>query len=229
MPYSHLHVLICGILLLTTTSELSRAAPQSSVAATDQAPQLSQRYPQYQLHINDLLDVNFDLSPELNQGVRVTPDGYISLRGIQPVHVEGQTIPQAVETIKKAYGDILNNPVVAVILKEYEKPFFIATGEVQKPGKYDLLSQTTATQGVAIAGGFNADAKHSQVAVFRQVPNGWTQVAVLNLKSMLNQRDLSEDLRLQPGDLIYIPKNTLSKIARFIPKVETGVHYSIVP
>jgi polysaccharide export outer membrane protein len=208
---------------------MSSAQPGCRGANPHQAPTFSQRYPQYQLNINDLLEVNFDISPELNQVVRVAPDGYISLRGITPMHVEGQTLSQAVETVKKGYADILNNPTVAVVLKEYEKPFFIATGEVRKPGKYDLLSQTTATQGVAIAGGFNADAKHSQVVVFRQVPNGWAQVATLNLKEMLNQKDLSEDLSLQSGDLIYIPKNTLSKIARFIPKVETGVHYNIVP
>ena len=229
MPHSILRVLLCGIALLSATRQMSGAEPQSGGADTDQTPTFSQRYPQYQLHINDLLEANFDLSPELNQSVRVAPDGYISLRGISAVHVEGQTVPQAVETIKKAYAEILNNPIVSVILKEYEKPFFIATGEVRKPGRYDLVSQITATQGVAIAGGFNADAKHSEVVVFRQVPNGWTQVATLNLKGMLNQKDLSEDVRLQPGDLIYIPKNTLSKIYRFIPNVGTGVHYNIVP
>ena len=224
MDYSILRILLCGLALLSTTPQTLSAEPQTD---TDQTGTFSQRYPQYQLHINDLLEVNFDLSPEFNQSVRIAPDGYISLRGIPPVHVEGKTVPQAVEIIKKAYAEILNNPIVSVLLKEYEKPFFIATGEVRKPGKYDLASQTTATQAVAIAGGFSADAKHSEMVVFRQVPNGWTQVATLNLKAMLNQKDLSEDLKLQPGDLIYIPKNTISKIARFIPKVDTGVLYRV--
>jgi polysaccharide export outer membrane protein len=196
---------------------------ESPATPADQAPKLSQRYPHYLLHINDLLEVNFDLSPELNQTVRVGPDGYISLRGISPVYVEGQTVTQAVETIKKAYVTMLHNPVVSVILREYERPFFIVTGEVQKPGRYELDSQTTATEAVGIAGGFNADAKHSKVVVFRQVENGWSQVKILNLKHMLNERDLSEDVRLQPGDLIYVPKNTLAKVERFIPK--TGVTY----
>jgi polysaccharide biosynthesis/export protein len=204
--------------------QVSSAEPP--VPKADLMPTLSQRSPQYQLHINDLLEVNFDLTPELNQAVRVGPDGYISLRGSPTVHVEGQTVLQAVETIKKAYATMLHDPVVSVVLKEYERPFFIATGEVQKPGKYDLSSLTTATQGIAIAGGFNADAKHSTVVVFRQVENGWKQLATLDIKRMLNNRDLGEDVRLQPGDLIYVPKNTLAKIRPFIPSVSTGVHYN---
>jgi polysaccharide export outer membrane protein len=192
----------------------------------DAIPTLSHRYPLYRLHINDLLELNVDLAPEFNQAIRVAPDGYISLRGIPPVHVEGQTVPQAVETIKQAYATILHDPVLSVVLKEYERPFFIATGEVQRPGKYDLSSLITATQGVALAGGFNADAKHSKVVVFRQVENGWTQLATLDIKRMLNNRDLAEDVRLQPGDLIYVPKNTLAKVRRFIPNLSTGVQYN---
>lgn len=187
-------------------------------------PQLSQR-PQYRLRPNDLIGVTFELVPELSQEVRVGPDGYISLRSIQPVYVEGQTVSQACDTIKKAYSSMLHDPIVAVMLKEYEKPYFLVTGEVQHPGKFDLLSTTTATQAVAMAGGFTADAKHSKVVIFREVSNGWVELKRLDLKAMLNNRDLSEDVRLQPGDLIFVPKNGLSKVQRFIPNPSFGVGY----
>jgi protein involved in polysaccharide export with SLBB domain len=115
---------------------------------------------------------------------------------------------------------------VPVILREYERPLLHCHGRVQKPGKYYVSSLISATQAVAIAGGFNADAKHSTVVVFRQVENGWKQLATLDIKRMLNNLDLAEDVRLQPGGLIYVPKNTLAKIRRFIPSVGTGVQYN---
>jgi mannose-6-phosphate isomerase-like protein (cupin superfamily) len=40
---------------------------------------------------------------------------------------------------------------------------------------------------------------------------------------MLASKDLSEDVHLRPGDLIYVPKNTLSKVRQFIPSTGMGV------
>src|SRR5256885_2228973 len=158
MDYSILRILLCGLALLSTTLQTLGAETQTD---TGQTGTFSQRYPQYQLHINDLLEVNFDLTPEFNQSVRVAPDGYISLRGVSPVYVEGLTVTHAADTIKRAYATILHNPVISIVLKEYEHPFFIVTGEVQKPGKFDVGNQTTVAEAIGIAGGFTADAKHS--------------------------------------------------------------------
>lgn len=212
--------------VLLAIAALLCALPQMLIAGDtpNSQPQLSQR-PQYRLRPNDLIDVNFELVSEYNQTVRVGPDGYISLKGIQPVDVQGQTLSQAADLIKKAYSGMLRNPIVAIALREYEKPYFLVTGEVQHPGKFDLLSSTTATEAVAMAGGFTHDAKHSQVVVFREVPNGWVYVKQLNVKEMLKKGDLAEDLRLQPGDLIFVPKNTISKIDRYIPNFGVGYHF----
>jgi polysaccharide export outer membrane protein len=88
---------------------------------------------------------------------------------------------------------------------------------VEKPGKYDLRSDLTVTEGVAIAGGFNDKAKHSQVVLFRPVPGGGYEAKLLNVKKLLATRNLSEDVQLEPGDMLYVPQNTLSKIRPFLP------------
>ena len=110
--------------------------------------------------------------------------------GARPVHLAGETVPQAIAIIRKAYAGILHNPEILVLLKEFEKPYIIVSGQVNKPGKYDLLGDTTVTQAVALAGGFNKDAKHSQVVLFRRVSDNWTEADRIDVKSMLNHKDL---------------------------------------
>ena len=76
---------------------------------------------------------------------------------------------------------------------------------------------------IAIAGGFNDTSKHSQVLLFRKVSNDWVESTTLNVKKMLRAGNLGEDLHLQPGDMLYVPQNRISKIERFLPVPHPGV------
>ena len=91
-------------------------------------------------------------------------------------------MPELTETVKTAYARTLHNPVITIGLKDFEKPYFIASGQVEKPGKYDLRSDLTVTEAVAIAGGFNDKAKHSQVVLFRPVPGGGYEAKIAKCK-----------------------------------------------
>src|SRR5208282_2870339 len=128
----------------------------------------SQRHTRYKLQSGDVFDIAFELNPEFNQTASVQPDGYITLRGIGDIQVKGMTVPELTETLRGAYGKILNDPLISVVLKDFEKPYFTASGQLNKPGKYELRGNTTLTEAIAIAGGFNGDAKHSQVLLFRR-------------------------------------------------------------
>ncbi len=192
-------------------------SPSIVTASKDAAPGLQERSPRYRLRKGDTFDLDFALSPEFNQTVAVQPDGYITLKGVGSIYVEGQTVPELTETVKTAYAKILHDPVITVALKDFEKPYFIAAGQVGKPGKYDLRSDLTVTEAVAIAGGFNDKAKHSQVVLFRPLPGGGYEAKLLNVKKLLATRNLSEDVQLQPGDMLYVPQNALSKIRPFLP------------
>jgi polysaccharide export outer membrane protein len=189
---------------------------------TTVGPSFQQRYPRYKLEFGDQFDVSFELSPEFNQTVTVQPDGYITLRGAGDVHVAGQTVPQLTETLREAYGKILKDPVISVVLKDFEKPYFIADGQVGKPGKYELRGDTTLTQGIAIAGGFQDSAKHSQVLLFRRVNSDWVSAKIINVKEMEKKGNLHEDPFLHPGDMLFVPKNRFSKIKPFMPTASMG-------
>ena len=189
-----------------------------------QSPVLQHRNRRYQLHSSDVLELSFPFTPEFNQAVTVQPDGYITLRGVEGIKVDGKTIPELVDLLRTTYAKILHDPVINVELKDFEKPYFIVGGEVGRPGKFDLRGDTSVAQAVAIAGGLRDSAKHSQILLFHRVPDGWVQVKKVNLKKMLKEANLEEDAHLQAGDFLFVPKNSFSKIERFIPTSSVGMY-----
>jgi polysaccharide biosynthesis/export protein len=180
--------------------------------------------PSYRLHESDVIVVEFAFSPEFNQTVTVQPDGYISLRGTREVRAESRTIPELAHAISVAYRGILHDPVVTIALKDFDKPFFLASGQVGKPGKYELRSDTTLTEALAIAGGLTEEAKHSQVVLFRRISKDTVEAHVFNVKLMLNSRNLQEDPHLLSGDMLYVPQSKWSKVRRYLPTSSMGLY-----
>jgi polysaccharide export outer membrane protein len=207
------------------------AAPAVSRSAPDPNspdPNFQNRISRYKIAPGDSFDLNFELSPEFNQtGVAVQPDGFVTLRGVGDIKVQGQTVPELTETLRAAYGKILNAPIISVSLKDFEKPYFVADGQVGKPGKYDLRGDITLTQAIAIAGGFKDSSRHSQVLLFRRVSDEWMEAKIINVKQMEKSGNLKEDPMLHPGDMLFVPKNTMSKIDRFFPSASMGSFFQM--
>jgi len=212
----------------SSTQEGLPTAPRHEKTTQEVAerPELHRRNPRYQLCKDDVLQLTFVLTPEFNQTVTVQPDGYITLLGVGDLHVEGQTIPDVTQSIETAYAKQLHNPILTVRLSEFDKPYYIVGGEVGHPGKFELRGDTTLTEAVQIAGGFTESSKHSQVWLFRRVSNDWVETHQFNVKEMLKTGNLHEDAHLRPGDMLYVPKNTLSKIKRFIPVTTVGTYFN---
>ncbi len=201
----------------TGNSERAEAT-ESGIAGGVWSPALTgERRPLYRLRKSDVLEIAFPLVPELNQTVTVQPDGFIGLREVGQVFVEGKKLPEVEDAVKAAYGAMLQDPEVTVVLKDYDHPYFVASGEVVRPGKYELRGDTTVTEALAIAGGFNGQARKSQVVLFRRVSEELVETRVLDVKRMLKSADLREDLHLRAGDLLFVPQNTISKLRRLVP------------
>lgn len=183
-----------------------------------------ERRPLYRLCTIDVVDVSFTLSPEFNQTLTVQPDGYVALKDADMVYAQGLTLEEFSKAVREAYRGYLHDPQVAVALKEFEHPYFIAGGEVGKPGKYELRSDTTVAEAVEIAGGFTQQAKHSQVVLFRRVNDEVMEARLINLKKMLKDKNLGEDPHLRPGDFVFVPQNAISKIARFLTKPSMSMY-----
>jgi polysaccharide biosynthesis/export protein len=187
-------------------------------------PQFQMRNERYVLRPSDTLEISFSFTPEFNQTVTVQPDGFLTLKDVGDLKVQGQTLPEFRSILKQAYATILHDPVINIVVKDFEKPFFTAGGEFGKPGKYDLRGDTTVTEAVATAGGFRDTAKHSEVFLFRKSRDGWVNVHKVNVKRMLASGDLREDFILQPGDMLFVPKNRISKFRQWLPSSSMTVN-----
>jgi polysaccharide biosynthesis/export protein len=220
----------CGAqerLKTSPSDQVQQLSPAAQQSPGEQQSVLQKRDWRYQLRPGDSFSITFPFTPEFNQGgVAVQPDGYATLTGLGEVSVAGKTLPELRKLIQTSYSTIVSPQAITVELKDFEKPFFLVGGEVGHPGKFDLRSDTTVAEAVTIAGGFKDSAKHSQVLLFRRVSDQWMEVKKLDLKKMLGSGNLSEDLHLRAGDMIYVPKNALSKIKPFIPVPGVGVYAS---
>ena len=231
--------LAIGLLILAPGRLLAQAASEAPVAALASVPegqgahtdaptaQLLRRGAPYRLRQGDVIELTFQLCPEFNHDVTVQPDGQISLRGIDPIKVEGESVTETTASVVHAYSTIMREPVVAVSLKDFEKPYFVAAGQVGRPGKYELRSSMTITEAVAIAGGFNKDAKHSEVVLFRPMGDEKFQSRVVDVKKLLAERNLSEDVHILPGDVLWVPSSKMSYIRPYIPN--SNIFFNPIP
>ena len=232
---------VCSVLAAATvcgqTKPQAAQSPQKATMATPPAasvnpddathPKLRERNPRYRIQPDDILELSFRYTPEFDQEISVQPDGFVQLKGLQnDLKVQGLTVPEVIEALKRAYVDVLHDPVISVVLRDFEKPYFVAGGQVGKPGKYDLRGETSATQAIAIAGGFVDFAKNKQVLLFRRYSDDTVEVKVLNLKDVLKNKDPREDVMLQPGDMLYVPKTFMASIDRFLPRTSLGTYFS---
>jgi polysaccharide export outer membrane protein len=223
---------ILGFAILLAAACLSVSAQQNNAVAaltgpvpastagnaqpSDDRPALQQRNPRYRVQRDDILNIWFALSPELNQTVTIQPDGYINLQSAGSTYVLGMTVPEVVAAVKKAYANILHDPIVDVDLKDFQKPFFVALGQVGKPGQYDLRYDMTVTEAIGVAGGFSPGAK-TQVLLYHRVSNEWAEVKLMNIKQILNGKNVNEDAHLMPGDMIFVPEKFITKFRKYVP------------
>jgi polysaccharide export outer membrane protein len=208
----------------TEASREFEAVMKSSAIAplihrTDDSSRFGFQERRYELQPGDIFELKFPFVAEFNQTVTIQPDGFITLDPIGDLKAAGNTVPKLAALLNERYRSILKNPEIRLNLIEFRRPYFTASGEVGKPGKYELSNHTTVAEAIAIAGGFTEAAKHSQVLLFRSYSEEWVEVKTLNIKDLMRSGDLSEDIQLRSGDMIYVPKNALSKIKSFMPRM----------
>ena len=198
-------------------------ASDGKISSGSARTQFDERYPRYRLRASDVMEITFEFTPEFNQTVTVQPDGYISLRGVKDVYVAGKSVSEVTEIVRSMYDQILQNPSVSIVLKDFEKPYVVVGGQVGHPGKFELRGDMTVTEAIAVAGGFSNSAKHSQVVLYRRAGPDLYEAKLINVKKILKTHNLAEDPHLKPGDTLFVPQNTLSKIRQFVPSPGMGV------
>jgi protein involved in polysaccharide export with SLBB domain len=199
---------------------------QPAGSTTPDRPVAAERNPRYRINRDDIVSLSFPLSPEFNQAkVTVQPDGYLTLLGVPAIHVQGLTVPEMIEAIKKAYSKTLHDPIVDVDLIDFQRAYFVALGQVAKPGQYDLRYDMTVTEAIAVAGGFAPTAK-TQVFLYHRGNGGWVEAKELKMKDILHGKNVEEDISMRPGDMIFVPEKTITKVRKYVP-YGFGVGYNL--
>src|SRR4030081_1801618 len=117
----------------------------AAIAQQSKAPRLTTvTEERYRLQPGDVFEVQFRYSPEFNQTVTVQPDGYLSLEMGGDLKVAGLTIEQTRAAILKNAGARLQDPVAAIVLKEFQKPYVVNSVEVILPGNIVTRERVTA-------------------------------------------------------------------------------------
>jgi polysaccharide export outer membrane protein len=221
-------VLGCGVAaaqVVATSIEPGAAKTlDSQKSNAPNTPALQDRHARYRVMPSDVLALTFPLSPELNQTVTIQPDGFITPANVGSIYVQGQTVPEVVDTLSIAYAKILHNPIISIDVTNFQHPQFTVSGQVGKPGQYDLRADTTVSEAIAVAGGFLPTAK-TQVFFFHRVCSDWVEIKKLDLKQLLSGKNTHEDVHLQPGDMVFVPEKLIATFRKYVP-YGTGMYFN---
>ena len=157
----------------------------------------------YRIGPKDLLEITVFGLPELNQTVRVTEDGSITLSLIGRVEVSGLTAQE----LEKRLASILDKQYtkearVTVFIREYQKVSVI--GAVGRPGMYELVGPTSLLQILAQAGGLTAQATN-ELFVYRLGEDGKQTRIVIKLDDLTMNGNQELNIELRPKDVVNIP------------------------
>lgn len=159
----------------------------------------------YTIGVGDILNVNIIQPDPMQLTVTVSPGGDISVPYIGSVNVKGLTISAAQKIIQqKLAKGYLKYPVVTVSLVESHSRNYTISGEVNNPGNYALVENTTVLRAISIAGGFTRFGSSSRVKILRSRKDrpGYITIKV-DLKAVLDG-DASADIVIETGDIIVV-------------------------
>ena len=185
------------------------------------------RNPEYVLHRGDVLDVRYRYTPEFNQLVTVRPDDRVTLLNLGTVETTGLTVSQFKERVVVLSRSQLVNPEVTILLREFETQHIFVEGEVTTPGRFELRSDVSVLDAIAMAGGFKPSSAKSKVLLLHQPSGGGqTVTTALDLNKLISDKKMEEAVQVHSGDVIYVTQNSLSKVERLLRMGQLGAIYN---
>jgi polysaccharide biosynthesis/export protein len=154
----------------------------------------------------DLIQVDVMETPEMEQQVRVSDAGTVTLAYVGTINVSGQTPASAASMIQKALIDkkVMRQPQVSVKVEEYATQDVSVLGQVRTPGTYAITTPQTILKILSLAGGLT-DAADRNVTIKRRQPSEEIKYYVSNNSDEV----LSNVAMVYPGDTVLIPRAPL--------------------
>lgn len=159
----------------------------------------------YRIGPGDLLEIRVFEVKELDQTVRVSEDGSITLPLVRRVVVEGLTQEGVVQKLTGLLSaQYVKNPQVTIFIKEYKNQQVAVIGAVANAGSYELVGRKNLLHIISMAGGFSETAGND-VFILREGPDGQPRTIAIDLKDLLVNGNQTLNVPIEPNDVINVP------------------------
>ncbi len=153
----------------------------------------------------DVLDITVYDHDDLKTRVRVSSNGSIVMPLLGQVEVDALTVPQITEKITVLLADgYLVNPQVNVFIQEFRSKKVVVLGQVRSPGLIELSGPISFLELISKVGGLERDA--GETATIKRQEGGADSVIPINLVSLIEGGDLSQNAQILDGDTVVIAK-----------------------
>jgi polysaccharide export outer membrane protein len=193
-------------------------AEKTKVAEEFQTAQKPPQASEYLIGKEDVLFISVWMNKDLDQEVIVRPDGIISFPLAGDIPAEGLTIPRLKKELTDRLKEYIKYPEVSISVRKLGGQKIIVLGEVASQGVYQGTGKRTVLEAIASAGGFTSNAVVSSVILIRggfSKPKGIR----LNLNRVLLKADMSQNMYLEPQDIIYVPKKFVANVNYLVNQI----------
>jgi polysaccharide export outer membrane protein len=151
-----------------------------------------------------LLDMTIYDVPEMSTELRIDSSGFVTIPLIGGVHIEGHTLPEAQALIAQELisKEILKNAQVTLNVLQFAPKNVSVLGEVQSPGRIQLLAPEPLGDVLALAGG-ETIAAGNDIEIQRTASNGELKTEHVAYKQGGNSSTL-RSVEIKPGDSVLV-------------------------
>jgi polysaccharide export outer membrane protein len=201
------HAALAVSVLLALGSAPGAVASPAGVPISPVIP--SEALNDYEIGPGDLLKIEIFELEELSKEVRVTGEGTISYPMLGSVPVSGMRKRELENNLARLLEDrYVRNPQVTVFIKEMQSGKVSVLGAVNTPGGFGLVGSKTVLDALSQAGGIT---KEAGTRAFLIRGTG-SEPFLVDLKKLMEEADLSKNVPVAPGDVIYVPKAKNNKV-----------------
>lgn len=156
----------------------------------------------YTINAGDQLQIEVWQNNQLTRQVRVRPDGKITLPLVNDVVAAGDTVPQFQKRLTERLRTYIKDPIVSITVTNFSQKQIFIQGQVRTSSAFNYTGDMFLLQAITIAGGATPFAEGCAVVV-RRKGEEFVRYDV-ELEPLLMGKDLKENIRLQPGDVVTV-------------------------
>lgn len=162
--------------------------------------------PVYRIGAGDVLRLDVYGRPEVSGRHVVGPDGRITIPLVGDVRLEELTREEAVAELSERLRAYFTWPAVTLAVEEYTSNQVTVLGRVERAGIQKFAHPPTLAEVLANAGAMPILDKQATLTR-AQIMRGRDKLIWVDLKALLNG-DLAYNLRMKPGDIVFIPDSS---------------------